>query len=336
MVFKAIRRLAGPALTIAGVATANPGLMAAGAGISAASSGLDAREAADDARDAENDFLAKKYNEYDYPFWEMQGEKLIAERDEMIRGIELTQRNEKALAEFKDKNNLRNWRQQLKIQESQHRDQLRLFQKSNFYANQAILSAQEQAAIERFETRQQFAFQNEANIIESIQKKGELRATSQTGRSAAKAAQSQLADEGRQVAILTENIVSADRSSRMRLRDFVLRTDAGRMLKPSDPIKPLKPLETPLAEYELPRALEDFDFGPKPIKGVSAIQVPSFGSVIAGAVTSAATSYATAKFGNSSWSNPGSGGSAGHSAMDYYSGGGSNAWGTFSETKIGF
>jgi hypothetical protein len=297
-------KLAGPVMTIAGVATGQPWLAAAGTGISAYSSGKAEREAADDARDAENDFYTKKYNEYDYPIWEMQGQKLIAERDEMIRGIELTQRNEKALAEFKDKNNLRNWRQQLKIQESQHRDQLRLVQRSNFFADQAIRSAHEQAAIERHETRQQFAFQNEANIIESIQKKGELAVTSQSGKSAVKAAQSELADEGRQLAILTENIVSSDRSSRMRLREFTLRTDAGRMLRPSDPIKPLKPLETPLVQYQLPRELEDFDFGPKPIKGVSAIQVPSFGSAIAGAVTSAASSYATAKFGNNSWSNP--------------------------------
>ena len=72
---------------------------------------------------------------------------------------------------------------------------------------------------------------------------------------------------------------------------------------PSKPIAPLKPLETPLAEYQLPRELEDFDFGPQPIKGVSTVQVPSWGSVLAGAATSAASSYATAKFGNSSFSN---------------------------------
>ncbi len=299
-------------------------------------SGSQNRKAAKNQKEDEEAFLQKRYDEYDLPLWNMGKERLIAQRDEMIRAIELTQKNEKALAEFKDTNNLRNWRQQLKIQEAQHQGQLQLYKKSNYFADQAIRSAQEQAAIERHETRQQFAFQNESNIIESIQKKGEMRANSQAGRSAVKAAQSQIADEGRQVAILTENIISADRSSRMRLRDFVLKTEAGRMLKPSDPIKPLKPLETPLAEYELPRALEDFDFGPQPIKGVSSVQVPSWGSVIAGAATSAASSYATAKFGNNSWSNSSSGGSAGHSAMDYYSGGGSNAWGTFSETKIGF
>jgi len=267
-------------------------------------SGFFAKKSANKAKKQEEAFLQKKYDEYDLPLWNMQKEKLIAERDEMIRAIELTQRNEKALAEFKDKNNLRNWRHQLKIQEAQHQGQLELFRRSNFFADQAIGSAQEQAAMERHETRQQFAFQNEANIIESIQLKGEMRATSQTGRSAVKAAQSALADEGRQVAILTENIVSADRSSRMKLRDFVLKTEAGRMLRPSKPIAPLKPLETPLAEYELPRALEDFDFGPQPIKGVSTVQVPSWGSVIAGAATSAASTYATAKFGNSSFNQP--------------------------------
>ena len=267
-------------------------------------SGFFGRRSARSARNREEAFLQKKYDEYDLPLWNMGKERLIAERDEMIRAIELTQRNEKALAEFKDKNNLRNWRHQLKIQEAQHQGQLELFRRSNFFADQAIGSAQEQAAMERHETRQQFAFQNEANIIESIQLKGEMRATSQTGRSAVKAAQSALADEGRQVAILTENIVSADRSSRMRLRDFVLKTEAGRMLRPSKPIAPLKPLETPLAEYQLPRALEDFDFGPQPIKGVSTVQVPSWGSVIAGAATSAASTYATAKFGNSSFDQP--------------------------------
>ena len=263
--------------------------------------GLSAKSSAKKAKNAEEAFLQKKYDEYDLPLWNMGKERLIAERDEMIRAIELTQKNEKALAEFKDKNNLRNWRHQLKIQEAQHQGQLELFRRSNFFADQAIGSAQEQAAMERFETRQQFAFQNEANIIESIQKKGELRATSQSGRSAVKAAQSQLADEGRQVAILTENIVSADRSSRMRLRDFVLKTEAGRMLRPSDPIKPLKPLETPLAEYQLPRELEDFDFGPQPIKGVSTVQVPSMLGTIAGAVSAGASTYATAKFGNNSF-----------------------------------
>ena len=119
--------------------------------------GLFGRKDKKKQRRAEEKFLQKKYDEYDLPLWNMGKDRLIAERDEMIRAIELTQRNEKNLAEFKDKNNLRNWRQQLKIQEAQHQGQLELFRRSNFFADQAIGSAQEQAAIERHETRQQFA-----------------------------------------------------------------------------------------------------------------------------------------------------------------------------------
>merc|ERR1711981_85323 len=78
-------------------------------------SGLSAKSKAKKAKNAEEAFLQQKYDEYDLPLWNMGKDRLIAQRDEMIRAIELTQKNEKALAEFKDKNNLRNWRQQLKI-----------------------------------------------------------------------------------------------------------------------------------------------------------------------------------------------------------------------------
>ena len=97
--------------------------IAAAVGVSNLVSGYFGRKSAKKAKNAEEAFLQQKYDEYDLPLWNMGKERLIAERDEMIRGIELTQRNEKRLAEFKDKNNLRNWRQQLKIQEAQHQGQ---------------------------------------------------------------------------------------------------------------------------------------------------------------------------------------------------------------------
>ena len=40
-------------------------------------------------RSAEKAFLRKKYNEYDLPLWGMQKDRLIAQRDEIIRGIQL-------------------------------------------------------------------------------------------------------------------------------------------------------------------------------------------------------------------------------------------------------
>ena len=266
--------------------------------------GLFGRSSANKQRKAEERFLQKKYDEYDLPLWGMQKDRLIAQRDEIIRGIELQQRNEKTLADFKDKNNLRNYQHSLKIREAKYQNDLTLKRRSDFFINKAIGSAVQQEQQEAFQTRQQYAFENEENIIASIQAKGELAVKSQAGKSAVKAAQSQLYDEGRQMAIMVENIVTARKDSRARLNDFLIQQEASRMLQPSRGIAPLKPLETPLAEYELPRELEDFDFGPQPIKGVSTTQVPSFGSVLVNAAGAGFSAYSTAKFGNNSYQPP--------------------------------
>ena len=266
--------------------------------------GLFGKKSASKQKAAEEAFLQKKYTEYDLPLWEMQKEKLTAQRDEIIRGILLQQRNEKSLAEFEDKNNLRNYAQSLKIREAKYQNDVTLKRRSDFFTNKAIQSGISQQQEEEFQTRQQYAFENEENIVESIMKKGELAVTSQSGKSSIKALQSQLFDEGRQMAIMTENLITARKDSRARLNDFLLQQEAGRMLEPSRGIAPLKPLAKPLAEYEMPRALEEFDFGPKPIKGVATTQVPSFGSVLANAAGAGFSAYSTAKFGNNTYQPP--------------------------------
>ena len=68
---------------------------------------------------------------------------------------------------------------------------------------------------------------------------------------------------------------------------------ARRMIEPVRGPDPIKPLPTPVSHYELPRALQDFDFGPKPIKGVAQTQVPSWGSVFANAVAAGAGAWKT-------------------------------------------
>ena len=254
--------------------------------------GIFGRRSASKQRKAEEAFLLKKYLEYDLPLWGMQKDRLIAQRDEIIRGIQLQQKNEKTLADFKDKNNLRNYQHSLKIREAKYQNDLELKRRSDFFTDRSIESGIRQQQQEEFQTRQQYAFENEENIVESIIKKGELAVTSQTGKSTVKAAQSELFDQGRQQAIMVENIITQRKDSRMRLNDFLLQQEAGRMLQPSRGIAPLKPLKTPLAEYQLPRELEDFDFGPQPIKGVATTQVPSFGSVLASAAGAGFSAYA--------------------------------------------
>lgn len=263
--------------------------------------GLFGRSSAKKAKRAEDAFYEKKWLEYDMPAWLMSKDKLIADVAFMTEGIKLKQANEIKFRDFQHQNNLRAYHQQLKIRTFQHEQQKRLFQKSERLYGQSVQQAQEQAAIQRQETKQSFAFQNEDRIIESIQRKGELAATSQTGRSAVKAAQAELYDQGRQVAIMTESLISADRNTRMGLRDFLRKADAQRMLRPEAPPEPIKPVKAPLHDYQMPRALQDFDFGPKPIKGVSFQQVPSMGSVLAGAASSGFSAYAANTPGNNTF-----------------------------------
>ena len=116
-------------------------------------------------------------------------------------------------------------------------------------------------------------------------------AKGQSGQSAVENFQSQIAESGSELAILTRNIVSADRESRMQLRTFMTQADAQRMLRPTKAPDPLKPLKTPISERILPRALEEFDFGPKPIQGVSFQQVPSMFSTIASAAGAGFSAY---------------------------------------------
>ena len=78
-----------------------------------------------------------------------------------------------------------------------------------------------------------------------------------------------------------------------------LQAHAQRMLKPEKGPDPLVPLASVIPEFELPRELEDFDFGPQPILGVATTQVPSFGSVLANAASSGLSTYtATTAGGN--------------------------------------
>jgi len=264
-------------------------------------SGLSAKSSAKKARNAEEEFLQRKYEEYDLPMWEMNKDKLVAQRDEIIRSIELAQRNEQKRAAFQDANNLRNYQHALKIREMKYENDVMLKRRSDFFTDKAIESGIAQQQQEEFQTHQQYAFENEENIVAGIIAKGEAAVKSQSGRSAVKAMQSMIADEGRQMAIMTENIINARKDGRARLNDFLIQQEAGRMLEPSRGIAPLKPLKTPLSEYELPRALEEFDFGPQPIPGVATTQVPSMLGTIAGAAASGASVMANNYSGNSSF-----------------------------------
>ena len=260
---------------------------AALSGLSSWSAGRSAKK----AKNKEEAFLQQKYEEYDLPGWEFGKQRLIANRDEQIRSIQLAARNELKLAEFKDKNNLRNYQQRLKIANYEHQAKMGQFRKSESLYHRAVGEARDQKRIQDEENRAKFAYQNEDRILESIRLKSEMMAKGQTGMSSVESMQSQIAESGSELAILSRNMMSADRESRMQLRTFMTQADAQRMLRPTKGPDPLKPLKTPISERILPRALEEFDFGPKPIKGVSTVQVPSMLSGLAGAASAGFSAY---------------------------------------------
>jgi len=256
-------------------------------GASKWAAGRDAKK----ARNKEDAFYQKKYDEFDFPSWEMQGARLIANRDEQIRGIQLAARNELKLAKFKDKNNLRNYQQKLKIANYEHQTKMGQYYKSESLYRRAVGEARDQKKIQDEENRAKFAYQNEDRIVDSIRLKSDLMAKGQSGQSAIENYQSQIAETGSELAILSRNMMSADRESRMQLRTFLTQADAQRMIRPTKAPDPLKPLKTPISERMLPRALEEFDFGPKPIKGVSFQAVPSMFSTIASAAGAGFSAY---------------------------------------------
>ena len=166
----------------------------------------------------------------------------------------------------------------------------RFFKSEHLYFT-SLEDAKQQKKIRDEETYAEKAYQNEDMILESIKRKSDLAATSQTGASAVSEMQSVIAENGREQTILKRNLISANRESRMQFKDFLRNAEATRMIRPTKAPDPLKPLKTPIAKYQMPRPLEDFDFGPKPIMGMSSTPKPSlFGSAL-GAVSSGFSAY---------------------------------------------
>ena len=238
--------------------------------------------------------------------WDMNKSLTIAKRDETVRGIKLREKNERKFAKFKDLNNKRAYDQSVAIYDYQNEQLDKQFVKSeNLFRDslslnaRAAASAREREISALMEERQKFAYENEDNIIQDLIASGTLAASGIQGRSGQKAAQAQMYALGANQAIMTSSMVSAAKNTRSNLNDISRQLDqantnanARRMLKPEYAPAPLAPLSTPINEYQLPRELQDFDFGVTPIRGQSSIQVPSWGSIFANAATSAISSFA--------------------------------------------
>ena len=260
--------------------------VAAVAGVGSAISGyLGKKKAYKQGKQYQHDL----YHQYTLPGYEMGNKKLIADHAQLVKSIETQRNNAIALANFKDKNNLRNWHQKLKINQFVHGEKMKEFYKSEDLFHTSVRDAKEQKKIRDEETYAQFAYQNEDRILESIVAKSNAAATSQTGASAVSEAQSVIAKNGRDLGIMTRNLISMNRESRMQFKDFIRNAEASRMIRPTKAPDPLKPLKTLVPKFDDPRPLEEFDFGPKPIMGMSSTPKPSLFGTAASAIGGFAT-----------------------------------------------
>lgn len=245
--------------------------------------GMQTAEAGRTEAELRNQAAYRQYG-YDMQLWELNKQKILADRNHAYNEILIRKANEGKQADFTDASNLQQYNQQLLIRNLEQTSNEQQFQKSEqIYAGQIGLNQESEItardaefrALQDIRTEQ--AFDQEEAFIESLLDEGKLRARGVTGRSAMKGYQVTAADFGRQVAQLNEAFSGAGRNTQAVLREIAtdkasadLAAEAQRMLDPGVLPMPVQPLPTPRATWQLPRALGEFDFGPEPVLGAMA------------------------------------------------------------------
>lgn len=261
--------------------------------------GSRAASAAAEQAEKQNEATIRRF-EYDTAKYDMDRQQIRANRSFAVNEILAKQRNEGRVADFRDAQAAQQYDYNLAIRNSQQASNDAQYERSEeIYGTQMDLNARsgqtayenEARSLEEIHTERAFNLQTAQ--LDALVQEGKLRARGVSGRTAMKSYQVTAADYGRQVAQLDESFSSAGRNTRAVMQEIAtdkasadLAAYAQRMLDPSDLPMPLQPLATPRAEFVLPRALNEFDFGPEPVLG--AIASPSaaanrvWGSTISG------------------------------------------------------
>lgn len=249
------------------------------AGVSSILGGLGGQAEAD----AQNRAQEAQY-EQNMQSWRYGKKRIRADYQQNRKQWRLNKRNEETLAAWKDDTNLQDWQYNLKIQDFEYASQIKQYAKSEkIFGQQLTFNQMAQAAANEAEyrkledTTKELAFQNQDLVLKALQSEGVTAVKGQQGRSAQKAEQAEFASLGRNQAILAESLLSARADTDAAMRKIAtdkfgadLAAEAARMLKPDRLPQPPKPLTTPRAQFLKPRKPKEFDFGPKPTKGVMA------------------------------------------------------------------
>ena len=223
-------------------------------------------------------------HKYDVELWNMKKDRLIANRDHKVEEVELQAKNEGKIAAWKDAQNKDkyNWdmmirnREQVSLNEQYRRSE-------QIYNSQIGLNALTAEAAVNDEYRSLDEIQVEGKFdaqeayVNSLIAEGKARAMGTSGRTSQKLGITTYAEYGRGLAMIEESLDAAERNTRAVLQEIArdkasadLAAYAQKMLDPGELPLPMVPWETPMSTFQYPRELEDYDFGPQPVRGAYA------------------------------------------------------------------
>ena len=240
-------------------------------------------EAARQQAQLSNDATQRRFW-YDTENWHLNKAKIIDDHEYLTTEAKLKAANEQTLANWKDASNAQQYGYQLQIRNARQESNLKQFAKSeNIFGQQVTLNAVAAEAGKQDELRSlqeihtESKFEADEAYLQNLMNEGKLRARGIKGRSIGKVTQATLADYGRQMALISESLSSAGRNTRAVLQQIErdhfsadLAAYAQKMLEPGVEPMPVIPYATPVSEYQLPRALEEHDFGAMPVLGAIA------------------------------------------------------------------
>tara|TARA_R100000458_G_scaffold38882_1_gene36386 strand:+ start:866 stop:1747 length:882 start_codon:yes stop_codon:yes gene_type:complete len=252
------------------------------------------------AANASNEATERQF-EYDTLGWEMAQDKLIADREYAIQQITANAQNEKKIADFRDAQNLQQYDYNLRIRNQEQHSLNKQFDKSNIlYDTQLSLNNQsaEAARVDEYnrhlDVRIEAQYNERDAQLKALRDEGTLRARGMKGRSIAKGIQATYADLSRQLDMIDATVESSGRTARAVVeeisRDHIsadLAAYAQKMLDPGELPMPIAPIPTPLSNIVLPRALDEYDFGPAPVRG--AMATPQTGQIWGTAISNVAS-----------------------------------------------
>jgi len=268
--------------------------------------GNKAANAAAEQAEAQNKATHARY-QYDLNMWDMKKQQLQSERQEAVDRVMTNARNEGKIRAYKDAANEDQYQYALQIRNTQQAGNEAAFKRSeDIYHDTTSLnslaakSSMDADIVKLQESRDEQAFDRNESYIEMLQNEGRLRARVSSGRSASKGVQSTMADYGRQMEMLNATDDSMGRNTRRVLEDIIrdktsadLTAYAAKMLEPGVLPMPLKAQPIPIQEIVLPRALQEYDFGPQPVMGAMASPTAAANAVWGQTITSIGSAIGT-------------------------------------------